>query len=120
MSFYVLAFSWISPLGSLSVGALAKSFGPEPVVFGGGCVRLCCPLIFLRGLGGSRKEVRPICIGKGHLSEEADENWRPMSKARQALHQSIDKRLKKMENKGAGTLTRVYHAMMERLRDGHG
>ncbi len=71
MSFYVLAFAGIAPLGSLSVGSLAESFGPVPVVFAGGCITLAGAIIFMLNLPRIRKLVRPIYIEKGIIPEIA-------------------------------------------------
>ena len=71
MSFYVLSFAGIAPLGSLSVGSLAEKFGPVPVVFVGGCITFLGAIIFMMNLPRIRKLVRPIYIEKGIIPEIA-------------------------------------------------
>ena len=71
MSFYVLAFAGVAPLGSLSVGSLAEKFGPVPVVFIGGCITIIGAVLFSLNLPRIKKLVRPIYIAKGIIPEIA-------------------------------------------------
>ncbi|MBN2041428.1 MAG: MFS transporter [Spirochaetes bacterium] len=71
MSFYVLAFAGVAPLGSLSVGSLAEHFGPVAVVFTGGCITFLGAILFSLNLPRIRKLVRPIYIEKGIIPEIA-------------------------------------------------
>lgn len=71
MSFYVLSFAGIAPLGSLSIGSLAEKFGPVPVVFTGGCVTFLGAVLFALNLPRVKKLVRPIYIAKGIIPEIA-------------------------------------------------
>jgi MFS family permease len=71
MSFYVVAFAGITPLGSLTTGTLAQKFGPVIVVAGGGILTLLGALFFLSRLSRIRKYLRPIYIEKGIIPEMA-------------------------------------------------
>jgi MFS family permease len=71
MSFYVVAFAGISPIGSITTGTLAQKFGPVIVVAGGGIITLLGAIFFLSRLPRLRKFLRPIYIEKGIIPEMA-------------------------------------------------
>jgi MFS family permease len=65
ISFYVLSFSGVAPIGSLLFGFIAEKSGPEPIVIAGGAITLLVGLIFMTNLPRIRKMVRPIYLEKG-------------------------------------------------------
>ncbi|MBN2403055.1 MAG: MFS transporter [Spirochaetes bacterium] len=71
MSFYILAFAGVAPLGSLTTGSLAHLAGPVIVVAGGGILTLLGAIFFLSRLSRISKYFRPIYIGKDIIPEMA-------------------------------------------------
>ena len=71
LSFYVLSFSGVAPLGSLFFGYIAERLGPEPIVIAGGAVTIVAAIVFLVNLPEIRKRVRPIYVEKGIIPEIA-------------------------------------------------
>jgi MFS family permease len=70
MSFYVMAFAGMSPIGSLVGGSLASQIGAPHTLIIGGALCLLGSFMFARKLPSIRKMIRPIYIKKGILSEK--------------------------------------------------
>jgi MFS family permease len=71
MSFYMMAFMGMAPLGSLLAGFLAHRLGVHAALLIGGA---CCVLgsgLFARKLPFLREQVRPVYIKKGIIKELA-------------------------------------------------
>jgi len=69
MSFYMMSFMGMMPIGSLLAGAIAARFGAPLTVFGGGLFCLCVALRFLKKLPQVREELRPIYRRLGIIPE---------------------------------------------------
>jgi MFS family permease len=71
MSFYTLAILGVTPFGSLLAGSFAARVGAPATLIGGGVLCLCGSLIFARHLPAVRREIRPIYVRLGIISELA-------------------------------------------------
>ena len=75
MSFFTMTFQGTAPFGALLAGWLAFTFGREHgeqiTIAAAGCVAILAALVFLSRLPSLRKEVRPVYVRLGILSENA-------------------------------------------------
>lgn len=71
MAFYTVAFTGLTPFGSLLAGAVAGRLGAPETVLGGGVVCVLGAAVFAMQLPALRAVVRPIYVERGILSEVA-------------------------------------------------
>jgi MFS family permease len=69
MSFYVMTFLGMAPIGSLLAGSLASHIGAVPVVQLTGAVCALGSLVFARQLPAMRRHIRPIYERMGILPD---------------------------------------------------
>jgi len=69
MSFYIMAFSGLGPIGSLLMGWTARFTGVRTVVIFGGLMTVISGLIFSRALPEIRKLLRPVYLQQGIITE---------------------------------------------------
>ncbi len=69
MSFYTLAFCGMGPLGSLLAGSLAGAFGILSTYLTFGTICLAASLVFAALLPSLRREIRPMYVRAGVLSD---------------------------------------------------
>jgi MFS family permease len=69
MSFYTMAFMGMAPFGSLIAGSLASSIGAPKTLLISGIICILGAVMFARKLPLLRKEIRPIYVKIGILSE---------------------------------------------------
>lgn len=71
MSLYSMAFTGVSPIGSLAMGALASAVGAPAAIAAGGAASLVAAGMFARQRPALRAQVRPIYERLGILPEVA-------------------------------------------------
>jgi MFS family permease len=71
MSFYLMAFMGMMPLGSLLAGVLADRFSAPTTVLLGGCAGIGISILYFHYLPTLRKLARPLYIQKGILPAES-------------------------------------------------
>jgi MFS family permease len=69
MSFYAMAVMGMTPFGSLLAGSLASRIGASTTLLVGGVCCLAGAFIFTNKIPALRREIRPIYIEKGIISE---------------------------------------------------
>ncbi len=72
MGFYSMALMGTAPFGSLIAGWLAKVIGTPWTIFTGGAATILGALFFLRKLPELKKEVWPVYIRLGIVSDKAE------------------------------------------------
>ncbi|MGE0081226.1 MAG: MFS transporter, partial [Thiohalomonadaceae bacterium] len=72
MALYAVAFTGLTPFGSLLAGAAAARIGAPLTVLAGGAICLLGALAFRRKLPEFREKVRPIYVQKGILPAVAN------------------------------------------------
>ncbi|MBI2252014.1 MAG: MFS transporter [Armatimonadetes bacterium] len=71
MSIYAMAFIGIAPFGSLLAGSLAGKLGAQNTLFASGCLVILGAILFAIKLPALRKEIHPIYLKMGIISEAA-------------------------------------------------
>lgn len=71
MSLFTMAFIGMAPFGSLIAGALANAIGARNTLLIGGASCLAGGALFARNLPNIRKNIRPIYVKMGIISEVA-------------------------------------------------
>lgn len=69
MSFYIMAFSGLGPIGSLLMGWAARFTGVRLVVIVGGLMTVISGMVFSMALPELRKLLRPVYVNKGIITE---------------------------------------------------
>jgi MFS family permease len=73
MGFYSMAIMGTAPFGSLIAGWLAKVIGTPWTIFTGGAVTIIGAMFFLRKLPGLKKDVWPVYVRLGIISDSTKE-----------------------------------------------
>jgi len=69
MSFYMMAFIGLAPFGSLLAGTLASRLGAPNTLIMGGVLCVLVAVIFASKLPDLKKNIRPLYVKLGILSE---------------------------------------------------